>query len=96
MISPKFLTGVVLGLVTQSAQARDNTLVITGDRAIDGHGNVITNPVIQVRGARIVSVTDGGVRMPQESTIDLRGYTILPGMIDAHVHIVSTYDPDPS
>lgn len=97
MISPIFLTVVVLGLVAQLAQAQDSMLVITGDRAIDGHGNAIRNPVIRVIGARIVSVTDdGGPLTPEASTIDLSGYTILPGMIDAHVHIVSTYDQDPS
>ena len=56
-------------------------------RAVDGMGNRILRPVIQVRDNRIVSVTAGGQAPPGARVLDLGDATLLPGLIDAHVHI---------
>src|SRR5579862_5802310 len=65
-------------------------VVIITDRALDGRGGVLQNARIGVAHGRITSLTapsSGGV-----ATIDLRGYTVLPGWIDTHVHLDSHFD----
>lgn len=55
---------------------------------IDGTGGApLKNAVVLIQGERITAVgTD--VRIPNGATvIDLSGFTVLPGFIDAHVHL---------
>ena len=55
---------------------------------IDGTGAApVKNAVILIQGERITAV-GAGVRIPAGATvIDLSGFTVLPGFIDAHVHL---------
>src|SRR5215467_5141720 len=60
--------------------------------AIDGQGNAIRNAVIVVHDGRIVSVEPNG-RVPQGAReLDLTNFTVMPGMIDMHVHIAAHFD----
>ena len=53
---------------------------------IDGTGRVVSNPIVIIEGDKIVSVGTRG-NIPQGVTIiDLGDYTLLPGLIDVHVH----------
>ena len=45
---------------------------------------------VLVEGDRIVEVSDGALRAPEARRIDLAGRTLMPGLIDAHVHAVLT------
>jgi imidazolonepropionase-like amidohydrolase len=50
-------------------------------------GNLLNNQVVLIRGERIAEV-GAGVEIPQGAAIiDLGTATVLPGMIDAHVHV---------
>src|SRR5262245_29389107 len=50
-------------------------------------GTLLANQIVLIRGDRIVDVGPG-VAIPAEArVIDLSGVTVLPGMIDAHVHL---------
>ncbi len=50
-------------------------------------GALLNNQVILIRGDRIADV-GGAVQIPREArVIDLSSATVLPGMIDAHVHV---------
>jgi len=71
--------------------ARDTTTVVTGGRVIDGTGAPpIENATVVIRGDRIAAVGPAArVPVPAEPgvrTIDARGKTVLPGLIDSHVH----------
>jgi imidazolonepropionase-like amidohydrolase len=65
-------------------------VIILTDHALDGRGGVLNNARIGVAQGKITSLA-----APQSSgatTIDLRGYTVLPGWIDTHVHLDSHFD----
>lgn len=72
------------------ATAARQATVLRAARLIDGTGAApITNAVIVVEGERIVAMgTEGSVRIPAGARrIDLGDATLLPGFIDAHVHL---------
>jgi len=73
-------------VVAVSAQAQ--ITAIRAGRMFDAKsGAMLTNQTVLVRGDRIVEV-GGNVAIPDGArTIDLTGATVLPGMIDAHVHV---------
>jgi imidazolonepropionase-like amidohydrolase len=65
-------------------------VVILTDRALDGRGGMLRNARIGVAQGKITSL---GLPSPKDAaTIDLRGYTVLPGWIDTHVHLDSHFD----
>jgi len=45
---------------------------------------------VLVEGERIVEVSEGSLRAPDARRIDCRGRTLMPGLIDAHVHCAIT------
>ena len=79
----------------QRAPAPAQNVVVTADRMIDVlSGRVVEEPVVVITDGRIVSVVGrGGARplIPEGARrIDLPGMTILPGLIDMHVHLDSS------
>jgi imidazolonepropionase-like amidohydrolase len=66
------------------------TLAIVGGLLIDGHeGPPTPHAVVLVDGPRIVAVGTRDTLQPPPGTpsVDARGMTIMPGLIDAHVHL---------
>jgi len=73
-----------------SAASQERILVLEGGTLIDGTGrSPIADAVVVVEGARIKAVgTRGQVQYPPSATVvRLNGRTILPGLIDGHVHL---------
>src|SRR5213595_3137644 len=66
----------------------DQVVAIRAARLFDSRsGKMLANPVIVVRGERIAEV-GAGAQVPAGATvIDLGAATVLPGMIDGHVHL---------
>ena len=80
-------------LVTVPAQAE--TVYITAARMVDVlDGRVTDRPLVAVTDGRITSVTDAAAStIPAGATvIDLGDRTLLPGLIDMHVHLDSPAD----
>jgi imidazolonepropionase-like amidohydrolase len=79
-----------LALFATSAACAD-TVVVAADRMIDVlTGRVLEHPEIAITDGRIVSV--GSQNTPVAAgtrRIDLPGITLLPGLIDMHVHLTS-------
>src|SRR5687767_5971492 len=81
-------------LLCAAAPASAESVVVTADRMVDVlAGKVVEEPVVVITDGRIVSVVGrGGARpvIPAGATrIDLSGRTLLPGLIDMHVHLDS-------
>jgi imidazolonepropionase-like amidohydrolase len=67
---------------------RDQVVAIRAGKLFDArNGTLLANQVIVVRGDRIADVGAGAEIPPGATVIDLSNATVLPGMIDAHVHV---------
>ena len=77
------------GAATAPLCAQD--VILQAARAYDGHGDPITPPVVHVRGDHIVAV-GAAVRLPPNArVVDLGDAALLPGLVDAHVHITNHF-----
>src|SRR4051812_1180920 len=64
-------------------------LTITNARILDGTGRVIERGAVVVRDGKIVSVSATPPAAAVGRTINAAGKTVMPGLIDAHRHIVT-------
>lgn len=74
------------------------TLWLANARLIDGAGGPPREHVsVLVDDGRIVGIESGAEPAPRGTTeIDLRGRTLLPGLVDAHLHVGVSFDrPEP-
>ena len=85
--------GLADGTPARSQQARfitprDSLVAIRAGRLFDSRtGTMLNNQVVLIRGDRITDV-GGNLPIPAGArVIDLAAATVLPGMIDAHVHV---------
>ena len=79
------------GATAQAPEKPDQALVLVGGRLIDGYGGPpLENSVIVVRGNRIEAVGRvGEVAIPTGArVISTEGHTVLPGLMDMHVHLM--------
>jgi len=67
----------------------ERPIALRGVRVIDGRGRVRESSVVIIEGGRIVAVGgDDEVRVPARALQpDVRGLTVMPGLIDCHVHL---------
>ena len=81
---------LLLAPCVASAAIVSPTTVLSADTVLDGRGGVLHDVKIVVVGGRIDRVGAD----PRPVSYDLRGLTVLPGFIDAHVHITWSFGPD--
>lgn len=72
------------------------TIAIHQTRLIDGTGTVVDRATVVVRGSKIVAAGPSRTAaIPKGATrIDGRGLTVMPGLIDCHVHLCLGGEPD--
>src|SRR3989454_10139617 len=65
-------------------------IVIAASTVLDGKGRVLHDTRIVIEGSKIIAID------PKASPVDydLRGLTLMPGWIDAHVHITWSFGKD--
>ena len=83
------------GVVNTAPQGRgrgNQPVTIKAARVIDGKGGSMDNAVVTVQGTKIVSVQPASA-VTTPITYDLGGATVLPGMIDVHVHLNWYFGP---
>ena len=95
------LVALLWAALASGTSAQGQPTVIRAASAFDGTGRTIANATIVVRDGRIVSVESGATpaapkRDSREggATYDLRGLTVLPGLIDTHVHLDTHFGAD--
>jgi len=81
--------GVIASLVAGVATA--DTVVVTADRMIDVlTGRVVDRPQVTIKDGRITAVDHQGTGpVAADRHVELKGVTLLPGLIDMHVHLTS-------
>ena len=79
-------------LTVPGALAQETPITIRAGLLIDGAGNEQEDVTITVTGSRITGVSVGARVGP--ATYDLPELTLMPGLIDTHVHLTAHFDAD--
>src|SRR5947199_8249275 len=83
-------TVCLLATETSAQTPSRRRIVIAADTVLDGKGHVFHNTRIVIEGSKIVAID------PKAGPVDydLRGLTVMPGWIDAHVHLTWIFGKD--
>jgi imidazolonepropionase-like amidohydrolase len=88
----RFFSFITICALVQTLSAQTppspHRIVLAARAVLDGKGHILRNTRIVVEGSRIIALD------PKAAPVDydLRGMTVLPGWIDAHVHLASGFD----
>jgi imidazolonepropionase-like amidohydrolase len=82
-IDTKIVALLGAALMSAPSIATAQQTAIRAGALIDGRGGIQRNVVIGIEGTRIAKIESGSAR----ANYDLSQLTVLPGLIDAHVHI---------
>jgi imidazolonepropionase-like amidohydrolase len=90
-----FSLPLLLALPSPRAGAQETTALRFG-KLVDGRGGIVRDAVVVVKGDRVTQVGTGDAAVPAGAkVVDLRRYTAIPGMIDAHTHMSFAWDRTP-
>ena len=81
---------VAVSLTTVCALSGQERVTLRTARLLDGRGGVATNRVLVIDGGSIQTIRSSS----GEGDYDLTNLTVLPGLIDTHVHVRWHFDPD--
>ena len=92
-----FMNKVLIGaaMIALVSHAGVATQYIRFGKLIDGKGKVWTNVAVVVEDDHVRSVEPDTAAPTGAQVIDLRRYTGIPGMIDAHTHMTYYWDQKP-
>jgi imidazolonepropionase-like amidohydrolase len=83
-------------MASVSVTERPRRIALRAARLFDGVGpTLIPDPLVLIDGGRIVAVGSRLPAPPGADVVDLDGATLLPGLIDAHVHLAFDASQDP-
>lgn len=90
-----FATLLTLGIASvPAAEAQDAAITAPSRTAVHAarlldvdSGHVIADPLVMIEGDKVLSVTAGGHAPAGMPVLELGDVTLLPGLIDVHVHI---------
>jgi imidazolonepropionase-like amidohydrolase len=87
--------GLILALVfcsltLISARQRDQAITIRAARLFDGRGDLVEHAVVEVRGSKIAAIDQRSGPV----TYDLGDNTLIPGLVDVHVHLNWYFGPN--
>ena len=77
---------------TPAAQPEPVTVIHAGTLLAEPGRPARRNASVVVRGRRIVELRDGFVELPGARVVDLRDHTVMPGLMDMHVHLRGALD----
>lgn len=71
------------------------SLIIKAGRLIDGRGKIHRDVEILIEEDKIIRVAPSVEASEETEVLDFSDMTVMPGLIDSHLHITSDGDPDP-
>jgi imidazolonepropionase-like amidohydrolase len=77
-------------VISAKTPQANKQIVIAAGTVLDGKGGVLRDTRIVIEGSKIVRIDPKA----EPVNYDLRTLTVLPGWIDAHVHITWSFGPD--
>jgi imidazolonepropionase-like amidohydrolase len=83
-------------MTTPTVTERGRLIALRAAWLFDGTSSaLVRDPLVLIDGGAIVAV-DSGVPTPEDADVtDLGGATLLPGLVDPHVHLAFDASPDP-
>jgi imidazolonepropionase-like amidohydrolase len=73
----------------QNKESSNTTYIKAGKLFDSENGKLLTNYIVKVEGNKIVEV-GSNISIPKNAkVIDLSAYTVMPGLIDGHTHLMS-------
>lgn len=78
-----------------SIHERPRRTAIRAARVFDGHVMTDGPTTVLIDGSSITAVVSGHVEPENAELVDLAGATVMPGLIDTHVHLCFDASPDP-
>ncbi len=87
-MSYRVLVAFLLFVVSASVNAK--TFIIADAMVDVERGRLLSKPIVTVEDGRIIDIQSGDARQLIGDVVDLRGLTLLPGMIDMHAHLTSS------
>src|SRR3989442_7873107 len=90
IVSLLFILIVLAQPTSAQTPTGNKRIVLAASAVLDGKGHVLRDTCIVIEGSKIVAID------PKAGPVDydLRGLTVLPGWIDAHVHITWSFGKD--
>jgi len=85
------VAAAIAGLGVAAPAGAQQPITIRAGTVLDGRGGVLRNAVVSVEGSRIVKIGNGAA---ETATYDFPRFTVLPGLIDGHVHIGAHFGKD--
>jgi imidazolonepropionase-like amidohydrolase len=82
---------IAVAFFTLATGALAQPLTIRAGTMLDGKGGIARNAVIGIEGSKIARINTG---TNESVAYDFSRLTVLPGMIDTHVHLVSHFGKD--
>jgi len=83
------LVCLLVGSLVSAGQAQQTAdFLIRNARIIDGTGRVLENGSLSIRGDRIITVSPETLDIRASVEIDATGLTVMPGLVDAHRHLL--------
>ena len=82
-----FIAAVLLATSPVASSAEE--VVLRAERLLDGEGGVLTHRDIVIANGSIREIRPAA---EERADYDLRGFTVLPGLIDTHVHLDWHFD----
>ena len=92
IVTAALTLGVVSAMPGQQtpAAAPGDRVTLRAARLFDGRGEMRTNAVVEIRGSKIAAID----QRTGPVTRDLGDVTLMPGMIDVHVHVDWHFQPN--
>ena len=89
-----FLSGFILIVSGLSSALATETIIHAGRMLDVNAGKVLVEVSVSIEGNKITNISEGYIRAHQGSTvIDLKEYTLLPGLMDMHTHLSTVLSP---